>query len=314
MRSAAVIVALALAAVASACRSAARSDGGTGTIDLDATVIDIDGGATGDTGTTGDTSTTGDTGTTGDAPAAPRRICDGSDDIRLAYSVPVNPTRVLAFTADLYELGAEFLYVDGHCHYWMREPLPADRFGAWRAYREGELTAAQEAELHDAVSYDDFTAGAPPCMGPLAQDASPTLLWDGRMTHTCRGILQAPADWPMRIELARSTTPMTGPMRVMVGSQSVSPGAPIYPWPLAGTPASYEIDYAASMRFGVSTLVTDPAELAALRGLRDRAIADGITSPGLFQGAINVEPSGTVISMRDDVPFANQSGGLWAPP
>jgi hypothetical protein len=33
-----------------------------------------------------------------------------------------------------------------------------------------------------------------------------------------------------------------------------------------------------------------------------------------FYEAIYVEPSGTVISMRDNVPFANQMGGLWTPP
>jgi hypothetical protein len=107
---------------------------------------------------------------------------------------------------------------------------------------------------------------------------------------------------------------MNGPMRVMVGRQSVPPAAPIYPWPLAGPPASYEIDYSASMAFGVSTLITDPTELAALRSVRDRAIADGIVAPGHFYDAIFVDASGTVISMRDDVPFANQAGGLWAPP
>ena len=89
MRSAAIIVALALTAVGSACSSdAARSDSGTGTIDRDATVIDIDASATGDA----DADTAGDGGTARDAPAAPRRICDGSDDIRFAYSVPVSPT------------------------------------------------------------------------------------------------------------------------------------------------------------------------------------------------------------------------------
>jgi hypothetical protein len=226
----------------------------------------------------------------------------------------VSPTRVVAFTAEMYELGIEFLYVDGHCHYWMQEPLPTDEFGSWRPFREGQLTAAQEAALHDLVSYDDFTAGSPPCMGPLAIDQSPARLWDGRTTHSCYGVLQAPADWPMRIELAQSTTPMNGAMRVMVGNLSVPPNASIYPWPFAGPPASYEIDYGASMAFGVSTLITDPTELAAVRSVRDRAIADGIVAPGHFYDAIYVDPDGTVMSMRDDVPFANQPGGLWAPP
>jgi hypothetical protein len=310
MRSAAaLLVALGAAASTGACSSnRARPDSGPGPIDRDGTTIDIDG------GTPGDGSMTGDGSTTGDAAAAPRRICDGSDGIRLAHWFPVDPTRVPAFTAELYELGTEFLYVDGHCHYWMQEPQTTDRFGNWRAYREGQLTAAQETALHDAVSYDDFTAGAPLCKGPLSQDGSPERLWDGRTVYSCNGILQAPVDWPMRIELAATTAPMTGPMRVMVGLEDVGPGAPIYAWPLAGTPAEYQIDYAASMDFGLSTLVTDAAEVAALRSLRDRAIADGIAAPGHFYDAIYVEPDGTVMSMRDEVPFANRAGGLWAPP
>jgi len=304
MRSAAAaLLVWAAAAATGACGSnRARPDGGPGKIDLDATTIDSDGGVEADGSTTGD------------APAAPRRICDGSDDIRLAHWFPVDPTRVPAFTAELYELGTEFLYVDGHCHYWMQEPVATDRFANWRPYREGQLTAAQETALHDAVSYDDFTAGAPPCMGPLSEDGSPERLWDGRTVYSCNGILQAPAGWPMRIELAATTAPMTGPMRVMVGQESVGPGAPIYPWPLAGAPADYEIDYTASMDFGLSTLVTDATEVAALRSLRDRAIAEGIASPGYFYDAIYVVPGGTVISMRDEVPFANQPGGVWAPP
>jgi hypothetical protein len=84
----------------------------------------------------------------------------------------------------------------------------------------------------------------------------------------------------------------------------------VYPWPLTGTPVSYEIDYAASMGFGRSTLVTDSADLSALRSLRDRAIADGLASPGNFSDAIRVDPADTVISLRDEVPFVNQVGGL----
>jgi len=289
----------------------ARSDGGTGRIDSGTA---IDGDATGDAGMTWDGGTTGDADAAGDVPPAPRRICDGSDGIRLAHWFPVSPTRVAAFTAELYELGTEFLYVDGRCHYWMQEPLETDRFGAWRGWREGQLTSAQETALHDAVSYDDFLGGAPPCKGPLAQDQTPEVLWDGRAVYSCNGVSQVPADWPIRNELVATTVPMTGAMRVMVGSQSPNPGVPIYPWPLAGAPATYEIDYGASMAFGVSTLITDATDLAALRSLRDQAIADGIATPGHVWDAIPVEPTGTAISMRDDVPFANQPGGLWAPP
>jgi hypothetical protein len=300
-RTALIQSAIALAALVGGCSSDAERRDDAGMIALDGSALDA----------VPDFSTDADT--TGDAAPA-RRICDGSDGIRLAYWVPVQPTRVFAFTAELYDLGGEFLYVDGHCHYWLQEPDPTDKYVVWRPYREGVLTAVQEAALHDTVSYDDFAAGAPPCMGPLASDASPERVWDGIAVHSCNGILQAPVGWPMRGELAASATPMTGAMRVMVGSESVPDNAPVYPWPLAGTPASYEIEYQASMAFGKSTLVTDAAEVAALRALRDRAIADVIVAPGYFYNIIFVEPKGTAISMRDDVPFANQPGGLWAPP
>jgi hypothetical protein len=300
--------ALALAALVGGCGSDAARPDGAGMISPDGGVIDaIPGDAASDAASDADTR--------GDAAPAPRRICDGSDGIRLAYWVPVQPTRVLAFTAELYDLGAEFLYVDGHCHYWVQEPDPTDRYAAWRPYREGVLTASQESALHDTVAYDDFVAGAPPCMGPLSLDATPEKVWDGIAVYSCNGILQAPVDWPMRGVLATSSTPVTsGAMRVMVGSETAPDKAPIYPWPLAGTPASYEIEYQASMAFGQSTLVTDATEVAALRALRDRMIADAIVAPGYFFNVVFVEPSGTVISMRDDLPFENQAGGLWAPP
>jgi hypothetical protein len=296
--------ALAFAALVGGCSSDANRRDDAGMISLDGGAIEAAPDTSADAVT--DADTTGDT-------APPRRICDGTDGIRLAFWIPVQATRVLAFTAELYDLGADFLYVDGHCHYWVQEPDTAPHV-VWRPYREGVLTAAQEAALHDTVSYDDFAAGAPPCKGPLASDQSPERVWDGIEVYSCNGILQAPADWPMRDALSASAAPLTGAMRVMVGSQSTLDNTPIYPWPLAGTPASYEIEYQASMAFGQSTLVTDATEVAALRALRDRAIADALVAPGYFYNIIYVEPKDTVISMRDDVPFANQPGGLWAPP
>jgi hypothetical protein len=104
-----ILGALVLAAQAGGCSSDADRRDDAGTISLDGGAIDAELDAITDASTPGDAAPT-------------RRICDGSDDIRLAYRVPVQPTRVLAFTAELYDLGADFLYVDGHCHYWLQEP------------------------------------------------------------------------------------------------------------------------------------------------------------------------------------------------
>src|SRR5690349_25095871 len=49
-----------------------------------------------------------------------RRICDGSAGIRLALGFggggPPSP-----YTSVLSELGYDFLYVDGSCHYWVHQ-------------------------------------------------------------------------------------------------------------------------------------------------------------------------------------------------
>src|SRR4051812_23194285 len=47
-----------------------------------------------------------------------RKICDGSDGLRFAYQVgggfqPGPPENLF------FEPGSSFLYIDGHCHYWV---------------------------------------------------------------------------------------------------------------------------------------------------------------------------------------------------
>jgi hypothetical protein len=253
-----------------------------------------------------------------DASSAPsRRICDGSDGIRLAHWVGGGGTQA-AFTAILYELGWEFLYVDGHCHYWVRQPSPPvgpdplyfDSF----PYREGVLTTHQESTLHDLLSYDDFARGAPPC--PRANsgttDASTEMLWDGVKAHSCYAGWQVDPSWPMRSELFASGTPVTGAMRVESGQNSIPDSAPIYPWPLATPVTNYEVPVLKSFASGQSALVADPTETAALRRLRDRAIAEA-TIAGYPDGAIAVQPKGYVVTVRDDLPFTRRSDGLWVP-
>jgi len=244
---------------------------------------------------------------------ATRRICDGSADIRLAVFALVSPTTVRVFTPLLYESGFGFLYVDGRCRFWAQQPsLPSDNYLLWRPYREGTLTDAQETALHDAVSYDDFTQ-APACVGTLPTDGAPIVVWDGEKKHFCRGQLQAADDWPMREELFAAGTALTGPVRVVVGQDYVPDKAPVYAWPLAERVDAHEVSYDQGSAFGQSTLVTSPADAAALRKLRDKAIEDAEAAPGRFFGLIFVEPKGYVAVIRDDLPFTNPSDGLWSP-
>lgn len=105
---------------------------------------------------------------------------------------------------------------------------------------------------------------------------------------------------------------MTGAMRVESGQNAIPNSAPIYPWSLAAPVTNYEVPVLKSFASGQSVLVADPTETAALRSLRDRAIAEA-TIAGYPDGAIAVQPKGYVVTMRDDLPFTRRSDGQWVP-
>jgi hypothetical protein len=221
----------------------------------------------------------------------------------------------------LFEMGLDFLYVDGHCHYWVQGP-PADTanptvgyyIGIYQPYREGGLTVEQEQSLHDAVGYDDFAASGPTCPTTSVSDPTAIELWDGKRVHVCFG-RPAGVDvyWPMRLELFNRGTPMNGDLRIEVGRESVPDGRTIYPWPLAAPPMDYAVSDLQSTTSGRSTLISDPQDKAALRSLREELLTELSTS-GYFFGIILVEPKGYVLALRDHLPFANPADGLWAPP
>ena len=250
--------------------------------------------------------------------AATRRICDGSSQIRLAFEYASGGGALPAFTSILYDLGFDFLYVDGTCHFWAQGPtLPLDEFLIWRPYHEGELSPSQEEMLHDAVGYDDFARGpiAGACGGTHSSDQDIALLWNGAEVHRCDSILNVPDNWPLRDVLFSQGAPVTGPMRIRVGVTTVSPYSPVYEWPLDEPPDQYAVASPTSFR------ITSAAATQALRELRERALSDWEKNPNLFSGAIVVEPPGFVrtiadetyvMSLRDELPFTN-SDGLWAP-
>jgi hypothetical protein len=248
------------------------------------------------------------------------RICDASSDIRLAFTYEVDVGQTLPYTSTLYELGSDFLYVDGGCHYWLQEPSSiVDGYGVWRPYHDGNLTSALERELHDLVGYDDFSAGpvAHSCSNVVAIHQSPARLWDGRAHHICSSALDVPADWPLRTELWNAGTSLAAALRIQVGNTIIGPNATVYEWPLDLSPEEYLIEYGDTKSF----VVDDLDAAAALRSLRDRAIAEATVAPGLFVGFIPVALAGStvdrqncyVLSMRDDVPFTDAQG-MWSPP
>jgi hypothetical protein len=51
--------------------------------------------------------------------SAERRVCDGSDGIRLAIGYDGQLARHEAYTAVLYDLGYPYIIIDGTCRYWL---------------------------------------------------------------------------------------------------------------------------------------------------------------------------------------------------
>jgi hypothetical protein len=246
-----------------------------------------------------------------------RKICDGSHDIRFMYRIEVDASREPAFSAILYELGSDFLYVDGTCHYWVMAPSSisatvGDPLSAWRPYREGLLSAAQETQLHDMVGYNDIVADGPSCVSSSVIDAAPTTIWDGTDIHICSGTLKnTDVGWPLRPQLYASGAPLGGAFRIEVGQEPVS-DQKMYPWPLAQGPTAYEIPDGQALMVGQGKVVSDASDTAALRALRDEFVSDS-TGVADFFGLILLVPKGWVLAARDELPFAQQNG-LWNPP
>ncbi|HYQ30163.1 MAG TPA: hypothetical protein VER04_23195 [Polyangiaceae bacterium] len=250
-----------------------------------------------------------------------RRICDGSAGIRLAFTMHLGGGSLQPFTSSLYDLGLYFLYVDGTCHYWIQDPsLAPNHLTEWRPYGEGQLSAEQEERLHDTVGYDhpEQAPAGIECTPSSTVDASAPVYWDGDRVHSCPGgSLNLPDYWPLRDQLFDGSSPVNGAMRVQIGIDAVVDDARVYEWPIETPLEQLTVEATGS----ASTRIDDDADVAALRALRDRALADDGNEPGRWGGNIVVEPAGFVrevadetyvMSLRDDLPFTD-SNGRWTP-
>jgi hypothetical protein len=238
-----------------------------------------------------------------------RRICDGSAGIRLALGL-AGGGMFLPFTSVLHDLGHIFLYVDGHCRYWAHQPVPdTDNYSRWRPYREGVLTPADEQRLHDSVNYD----GVPEDQcGPRRQlpDAPRTFLWDGREDKRCSDD-RFDATAALRTELHNAATPVNGPLRIQVGQGFHAEPPVAYDWPLTTPIDQFVIEYGETRSFRID----DVTAVAALRALRERALADAeATSRPLTVIGIRLSEGSDsyFMSVRDELPFVSADGS-WRP-
>lgn len=260
----------------------------------------------------GDT-TTADGGETGDEPTL-ERICDGSQDLRLAWFLSFGGGIVR--TEFQYEVGFYYLYVRGDCRYWV---LPyRDGDPTWIETHTGVLDEAQETELVELLHYGDWDDLLGVWPEPGSFDAAIQRVHDGHSESGIGCVGECP-DAPQVVQDIRAAhssqlqhwwalgEPSTGPMRVLAvaipaGENTVPP----VPWTVDLDLAPLAVDYEQSFCRGMSKLVDDPTTVAALREFRAQH-ADALEDFTDFY--VEVEPGVMYeLYLRDALPFEDEHG------
>jgi hypothetical protein len=228
-----------------------------------------------DSGVPSGESGTVDAGST-DAPIySDRRLCDGSDHLRLAFFAggggpPSGPPYTL-----YGEVGSSYLYVDGHCRYWVDDPEDYRLSG-----RTGVLDAALEERLTRELHYQSWPALAGPyaCQTPPPPDSGWSGFRDATYEVSCASSCGAPeiaaactAQPTLAHELFDRGVPLDGPVRLYLVASSSAPPDPVteHTWPLASDPVTLASDESVTP---VAVRIDDLADADTLRRLKAEAI------------------------------------------
>jgi hypothetical protein len=237
-------------------------------------------------------------------------ICDGSQDLRLAWFM--YNAGGLVRTPFQFEVGFSYLYVRGDCEYWVL------RTGI--VSHHGVLDAEQEAELAELVHYGDWEGLTQLWPHPDAWDVPLMVVDDGHSEHQIGCLGECPvAPEPVREmqaayrdELERmweKGDPSTEPMRLLAARipEGDSPDEMfIVPWTVELDLASVAVDWLDMEEIGMSASIDDPVVLAQLREFRDEH-AERLEQFTDFY--VEVEP-GVIYELyvRDSVPFEGEDG------
>lgn len=260
-----------------------------------------------------ETSSTSDTaGSTGDSLTP---LCDGSQDLRLAWTLDGGGLIRADFER---EVGFYYLYVRGDCHYWLLPYAKPHEVPAFETLT-GALDEAAEQALMERVQYGawDELAGCWP--EPGGADVSTTIVHDGHSEGmvVCVGECPAAPD-PVRAlsnsmrdafaELALSAAPLDdAPMRVLATpALPEQASATAIAWTVALDLAAVAVPEDDFVHQGMSTLIDDPTTAAALRAFR---LEHGDAMADFFEFYVET-PGGDFyeVYVRDALPFEDAAG------
>jgi hypothetical protein len=274
--------------------------------------------------------------TTGEA--AWRRICDGSQSLRLAVHQGGGGDNI---TSIAYELGRAYLYVRGDCRYWVvtgeRPEVPGSNLNDdWQFTRTGVLAPDVEQALSQELHYDQWTALAGN-YGSGESDGGATIYSDGESTLWCdHACGSGPGPVP---ELALlNVIASNWLLPLWDAGEPLGPADPIQldvlateePEPVEGTACAlewpFDLDPATIARVPFeeqsSRPIVDPELAQQLRALRDDHLAQLPPDPcnPLFSygGLIYFRPSAPLTRLhlwfRDRLPLEQSGGGIPLPP
>lgn len=176
-------------------------------------------------------------------------LCDGSDDIRLAYRTSgggnVAPGRKL-----MSDNGYSFLYLDGQCRYWA---FPRGDDGTsdsvWSEVVTGVLSAEQEEQLKEEISVVDWQRWDQETFREDSlSDGATALFWTPDAVFSCYGDCQNGARNDIRSnvrswieKLAEQGEPVDGEVRVLAVTMPESVVNQDRPHPVQPAPAGLDL-------------------------------------------------------------------------
>jgi hypothetical protein len=262
------------------------------------------------------------------SPEPSPKICDGSDQRTLSVR-----TGVGGLVADgsmvLYENGDTFLQVTGQCRYWIGgyvvrtgqfSETEADEFGRDLFYGQWQSRCLVGSWHQDAV-FDVpnliFSDGADP-VAVTCLDDSPI----AGLPEEIRSMRQAWNAWVPR--LAQAAERVDGPVRIvaLVGFQHFEPTIPVATWPLSWPLSSIAVDVDEDPNVvapgrGESLLISDPAEVSAIRAIWDEYLSGAHgewfkVPPVPFKDRTPANDAGSEklyrVFVRDTTPFEDERG------
>lgn len=255
-------------------------------------------------------------GTSEPDPNSYQALCDGTDAIKLAYSIELGFEGGRYFTDYLSGGTWEFLVVDGHCQFWRAE-------NGQRFVSTGTLSEEEAERLVDDLGYGQLHEYANFAEGPCPDAGAVSIVVpDARLTCYCECDQNedAPEGWRRAFEVMLSGraesyegTPYDGPAELLLVELDQLPEGQVLPWPLERAPRDVEIFPADDnldelpfvRRSTIGVVITDSGEVATLRAARAEFGADESSEyhlPVTWTGPDSTTARAYDLLLRDDLP------------